>query len=66
MGKVAKEPVVDAFDEVVAVLIEGVDLPLDGGDDTVGGGGVPRHILLVPESEVGAVLLFDEARERVV
>ncbi len=54
---------VDVFGEVVAELVEAVDVVLDLGDGVVGGVGVAGLVFLVPEVEVGLVLVEDELVE---
>ena len=54
---------VDALGEVVAALVQAVDVVLHFGDDLVGGEGVARFVFAMPEVEVGVVLLEDELGE---
>lgn len=66
MRQVLKEPFVDLFDEVVALLIEGVDSTFDGGDLGVGGERIAGLVFFVPEGEVGAVFAADQVVEIVI
>ena len=54
---------VDLFGEVVAGLVEAVDVVLGFDDGVVGGVGVAGVVFAVPEVEVGAVLIEDELIE---
>ena len=54
---------VGLLDEIVAALVESVDGVLDVGDGGVGGVGGTGVVFLVPEVEVGAVLVEDEVGE---
>ena len=65
-GQVLEEPVVDGFDEVVSLLVEGVDSSLDGGNLAVGCGGVAGLVFFMPKSEVSVVLALDEGSDGVV
>src|SRR3569623_856890 len=58
----AKHLVVDALDQIVAPLIELVDVPLRGGDLVVVA--CTRLVLLVPELDVRARELRDERADR--
>jgi len=49
--------------EVVAELVEAIDVVLDADDGGVGGVGVAGFVFAVPEIVVGAVLLEDELGE---
>ena len=51
---------VDLLRQVVAALVEGVDGVFVGGDVVVGGQWVAGGVLVVPQVEVGAVLVEDE------
>src|SRR5258708_39710696 len=62
-GEVAEEPFVQLLDEVVAALVVAVDGVLDANDLGVGGVGVARFVLFVPEVEVLAVVGGNERRE---
>lgn len=62
-GQAGEQTLVDVLDEVVAELVEAVDGALGGDDGRVGGVGVASFVLLMPEIEVGPVLLEDELRE---
>jgi hypothetical protein len=64
LREAADEESVELLDEVVALLVEGVDGVLDLRDGGVGGVGVAGGVLLVPEVEVGAVLGEEEGVER--
>ena len=55
-----KEGEVDLLGEVVAELVEAIDVLLDLDDGGVGGVGVAGFIFAVPEIVVGAVLVEDE------
>ena len=55
-----KEGEVDLLGEVVAELVEAIDVLLDLDDGGVGGVGVAGFIFAVPEVVVGAVLVEDE------
>ena len=55
---------VDALDEVVAELVEGVDGVLDVDHGAAGGQRGTGLVFAVPEIEVGAVLVQDEGFER--
>ena len=59
-----EEPIVDCFDEIVSLLVDAVDCPLYGSDLAVGCGGISSLVLLMPEIEVGTMLLFDKGAER--
>jgi len=50
---------VDLLGEVVATLIEAIDVVLDFDDGTVGGLGIAGGVFAVPEFVVGAVLVED-------
>jgi hypothetical protein len=58
-----EEDGVDLLDEVVAELVEAIDVVFDFGDVVVGGDGVAGLVFTVPEVEVGHVLAEDEAVE---
>jgi len=59
-----EEGAVDAFNEVVALLIEAVDVALDGDHGFAGDVRGAGTVFCVPEIEVGAVVLDDEFVER--
>ncbi len=59
-----KEPIVDGLDEIISLLVEGVDGSLHGGYFAVGRGGISSLVLFVPEIEVGTMLALDEGAER--
>ena len=58
-----EEQAVDGFDQVVALLVEGVDGVLEAGDGGVGGIGLADLVFLVPEVEIGAVMGEREVEE---
>ncbi len=58
-----EEDGVDLFGEVVAELVEAIDVVLDDGDGVVGGEGVAGFVFAMPEIEVGHVLTEDEGVE---
>ena len=60
LREMLKEPQVDLFDEVVALLVKAVDGALDGGDLGVGGEGIAGFVFFMPKVEVGAVLAGDQ------
>ncbi len=62
-GSELEEGGIDLLGEVVAELVEAVDLVLDVGDGGVGGAGVAGFVFAVPEVEVGAVLVEDDLVE---
>lgn len=62
-GRELEEGDVDLLGEVVAELVEAVDVVLDLDDGVVGGLGVACFVLAVPEVVVGAVLVEDELVE---
>ncbi len=64
LGDGADEQGIELLDEVVALLVKGVDGVLYLGDGGVGREGVAGGVLLVPEVEVGAVLGEGEFVER--
>jgi hypothetical protein len=64
LHEAADEESVELLDEVVALLVEGVDGVLDVGDGGVGCCGVAGGVFLVPEVEVGAVLGDEQVVER--
>jgi len=64
VGRELKEGDVDLLGEVVAELVEAIDVVLDADDGVVGGVGVAGFVFAVPEIVVGAVLVEDELRER--
>ena len=54
---------VDLLGEVVAALVEAIDVVLDLDDGGVGGVGVAGLVFAVPEIVVGTVLVEDELGE---
>ena len=62
-GREMQEGDVDLLGQVVAELVEAVDVVLDLDDSVVGGVGVAGFIFAVPEVVVGAVLVEDELVE---
>ena len=54
---------VDLLGEVVAELVEAIDVVFDADDGGVGGVGVAGLVFAVPEIVVGAVLVEDELVE---
>ena len=63
-GRGFEERDVDALDQVVAELVEGVDGVLDVDHGAAGGQRGTGLVFAVPEIEVGAVLVQDEGFER--
>jgi len=59
-----QEGFVDDLGEVVAELVEAIDVVLDMNDGGVGGVGVAGFIFAVPEIVIGAVLVEDDLFER--
>jgi len=57
---------IDALDQVIALLIDLVDVPLHLSDSSVGSVGAACLIFFVPEVEVGTVLLADQFFQRVM
>ncbi len=64
LRQVAEEPFVDLFDEVVALLVEGIDGPFDAGNPGVRRQWIAGFVLFVPKGEVRAVLAADQIVER--
>ena len=62
-GASCEEGDVDLLGEVVAELVEAIDVVLDVDDGGVGGVGVAGFVFAVPEIVVGAVLVEDELVE---
>jgi hypothetical protein len=62
-GRECEEGDVDLLGEVVAKLVEAIDLMLAMDDGGVGGLGVTRFVFAVPEIEVGTMLIEDELVE---
>ena len=60
---VFQQPLVDLFDEIISLLVEGVDGSLYGGDPGIGGGGVAGFVFFMPECEVGVVLTLHQIIE---
>jgi hypothetical protein len=60
VGREFEEGDVDLFGEIVAALVEAVDVVLDFDDGVVGGDGVAGVVFAVPEVVVGDVLVEDE------
>lgn len=58
-----EETDVDALDEIVAELVERIDITLAGDDGRVGGLGVAGGVFAMPEIEVGAMLVEDKLVE---
>jgi hypothetical protein len=58
-----EESAVDGFDEVIAALVEDVDVALDLSDASVGGAGFAGLVLFVPEVEVGTMMGEEEVVE---
>ncbi len=62
-GASCEESDVDLLGEVVAELVEAIDVVLDVDDGGVGGVGVAGFVFAVPEIVVGAMLVEDELVE---
>ena len=60
----SEEGEVDLLDEVIAGLVEAVDIVLGLGDGVVGGVGIAGVVFAMPEVVVGAVLVEDELSKR--
>ena len=65
LGGELEESEVDLLGEVVAELVEAIDVVLDVDDGGVGGVGVAGGVFAVPEIVVGAMLIEDELGEGV-
>lgn len=63
VGGELEEGDVELFGEVVATLVEAIDVVLDFDDGAVGGVGVAGLIFAVPQIIVGLVLVEDELIE---
>ncbi len=63
-GESCEEGDVDLLGEVVAALVEAIDVVLDLDDGGVGGVGIAGFVFAVPEVVVGAVLVEDELVRR--
>ena len=63
-GKSFQHSGIDAFDQVVAVLVQAVDVALGLDDGCVGGVGISGLVFPVPEIKISAVLLEDERINR--
>ena len=59
VGRDPEESEVDLLGEVVAELVEAVDVVLDVDDGGVGGVGIAGGVFAVPEVVVGAMLIED-------
>ena len=59
LGRKFQESDVDLLGEVVAELVEAVDVVLDVDDGGVGGVGIAGGVFAVPEVVVGAMLIED-------
>ena len=62
-GRELDEGDVDLLGEVVAQLVDAIDVVLDLDDGGVGGVGIAGLVFAMPEVEVGAVLIEDEVVE---
>ena len=63
VGREVEKGDVDLLGEVVAELVEAIDVVLDVDDGVIGGVGVAGGVFAVPEVVVGAVLVEDEMVE---
>ncbi len=63
VGRELEEGGVDALDEIVAELIEAIDVVFDLDDGGVGGVGIASVVFAVPEVVVGLMLIEDELVE---
>jgi len=61
-----EEQQVDVLGQVIAALVEPVDGVFVFGDVVVGGERIPGGVLVVPEVEVGAVLVEDQSFKAIV
>ena len=62
-GRELEEGGVDSLDEIVAELVESIDVVFDLDDGGVGGVGIASVVFAVPEVVVGLMLIEDELVE---